>query len=151
MNEPENLRPLHILLVEDNPGDVELTKAALRRCKVSNHLRVADDGEQALEMLRREGDAAGAPLPDLVFLDLNMPKKGGLEVLAEMKKDPDLRRIPVVVMTSSKAEEDILRSYDLHANCFVTKPVDLEQFRTVVKSIEEFWFTIVKLPTAMCS
>lgn len=138
---------VEILLVEDNPGDVRLTVEALKEAKVSNNLHVAEDGIDAMAFLRREGKYADAPRPDLILLDLNLPKKDGREVLAEVKSDHDLRRIPVVVMTTSKAEEDILRSYDLHANCYITKPVDLDQFLTVVKSIEDFWLTIVKLPS----
>jgi two-component system, chemotaxis family, response regulator Rcp1 len=140
-------RPIDILLVEDNPGDVRLTREALREGKVRNHLYVAADGVEALRFLRREGEHADAVRPDLILLDLNLPKKDGREVLEEIKGDPALRSIPVVVLTSSQAEQDICRAYDLHANCYVTKPVDLEQFITVVKSIEAFWFTIVKLPT----
>jgi two-component system, chemotaxis family, response regulator Rcp1 len=139
--------PINILLVEDNPGDVRLTVEALREGKVHNHLSVAQDGVEALRFLRREGKHADAPRPDVVLLDLNLPRKDGREVLAEIKSDEDLRRIPVVILTTSKAEEDILRSYALHANCYVTKPVDLEQFITVVRSIEEFWFSIVRLPS----
>jgi chemotaxis family two-component system response regulator Rcp1 len=147
MNDFQQLRTLEILLVEDNPGDVDLTKASLRRSKISNRLIVAKDGEEALTILRRNGHEAGGTLPDLILLDLNLPKRSGAEVLAEIKQDPALRRIPVVIMTSSKAEEDIVRSYDLHANCYVTKPVDLEQFRNVVKALTEFWFALVKLPS----
>jgi CheY-like chemotaxis protein len=139
-------RPIEILLVEDNPGDVRLTQEALRGGKVVNHLHVAEDGEKALEFLRREGPYANVPTPDLILLDLNLPKKDGREVLAEIKHDPDLRKIPVVVLTTSKAEEDICRSYRLSCNCYVTKPVDLERFMEVVKSIEDFWFTVVTLP-----
>ena len=139
-------RPIEILLVEDNLGDVRLTQEALREGKVSNHLSVAGDGAAALDFLRRNGAHANAPRPDLVLLDLNLPKKDGREVLAEMKSDPSLRRIPVVVLTTSKAEEDVLRSYNLHANCYITKPVDLEQFIRVVKSIDDFWLTVVRLP-----
>ena len=146
MNDFTKSKPIEILLVEDNPGDVRLTIEALKEAKVSNNLHVAVDGVEAMAFLRREGKYAEAPHPDLVLLDLNLPKKDGREVLAEIKSDPALRRIPVVVMTTSKAEEDILRSYDLHANCYITKPVDLDQFITVVKSIEDFWLTIVKLP-----
>ncbi len=138
--------PIDILLVEDNPGDVRLTKEALSDAKVLNRLTVATDGLEALAALRREGRFADAPRPDIILLDLNLPRKDGRDVLAEIKEDPDLRRIPVVVLTTSKAEEDVLRTYDLHANCYITKPLDLEQFITVVKSIEDFWFTVVKLP-----
>ena len=139
-------RPVEILLVEDNPGDVRLTREALREGKVRNNLHVAADGVEALHFLRKEGRFADAVRPDLILLDLNLPKKDGREVLEDIKSDPDLRYIPVVVLTSSQAEQDILRAYDLHANCSVTKPVDLDQFIHVVRSIEDFWFTIVKLP-----
>jgi len=139
-------RPVEILLVEDNPGDVRLTREALREAKVRNNLSVAPDGVEALAYLRKEGQYADAVRPDLILLDLNLPRKDGREVLEEVKADPALRHIPVVVLTSSQAEQDILRAYDLHANCYVTKPVDLDQFITVVRSIEDFWFTIVKLP-----
>lgn len=145
---PDELAPpaVNILLVEDNPGDVRLTQEALREGKIRNHLFVAKDGVEALAILRHEGPHAQAPRPDLILLDLNLPRKDGREVLADIKADEALRRIPVVVLTTSKAEEDILRTYDLHANCYITKPVDLEQFIAVVKSIDEFWFTVVKLP-----
>lgn len=139
-------RPIEILLVEDNPGDVRLTIEALRDGKVNNRLSVARDGMEALAFLHREGKFADAVQPDVILLDLNLPRKNGHEVLAELKADPDLKRIPVVVLTTSKADEDVVRSYDLYANCFITKPVDLEQFMTVVQSIEVFWLTIVKLP-----
>jgi CheY-like chemotaxis protein len=139
-------KPIEILLVEDNPGDVRLTQEAFKEGKVSNNLNVARDGVEALAYLRQEGEYASAPRPDVILLDLNLPKKDGREVLAEIKEDPDLRRIPVVVLTTSLAEQDILRSYNLHANCYITKPVDLERFITVVKSIETFWLTVVKLP-----
>ena len=138
--------PVEILLVEDSPADVRLTIEALRDAKVRNNLHVAQDGEEALAFLRREGEHAEAVRPDLILLDLNLPKKDGREVLEEVKADPQLRRIPVVVLTTSEAEQDILRSYDLHANCYITKPVDLDQFITVVRTIEDFWLTIVKLP-----
>ena len=138
-------RPVEILLVEDNPGDVRLTVEALREGKLGNHLSVASDGVEALAFLRREGAFATAPRPDLVLLDLNLPRKDGREVLAEIKADEQLRRIPVVVLTTSTAEADILRTYDLHANCYIQKPVDVEQFIAVVQSVEDFWFTIVKL------
>ncbi len=137
---------VEILLVEDNPGDVRLTKEAMKEGKMRNNLSVARDGVEAMAFLRQEGQYADAPRPDVVLLDLNLPKKDGRSVLAEIKADPDLRRIPVVVLTSSKAEEDILNSYDLHANCYVTKPGDLEQFMEVVRSVEGFWVQIVKLP-----
>ena len=139
-------RPIGILLVEDNPGDICLTQEALKEAKILNHLSVVEDGEEAMAFLRREGKHADAARPDLVLLDLNLPKKDGREVLAEIKGDEHLRRIPVVMLTSSDAEEDILKSYDLHVNCYITKPVELDQFVTVVKSIEDFWLSIVKLP-----
>jgi chemotaxis family two-component system response regulator Rcp1 len=139
-------RPVEILLVEDNPGDVRLTREALKEGKVCNNLNVVDDGVKALAYLRREPPYEGSVRPDLVLLDLNLPRKDGREVLGEIKSDPSLRSLPVVVLTSSGAEQDILKAYDLHANCYVSKPVDLDQFITVVRSIEDFWFTIVKLP-----
>ena len=139
-------RPIEILLVEDNPGDADLAREALENGKLANNLHVLDDGEKAMAFLRREGAYGAAPRPDLVLLDLNLPKKDGREVLAEIKADPNLKRIPVVILTTSKAEEDVLRSYNLHANCYVTKPIDLGQFLKVVKSIEDFWLTIVALP-----
>ncbi len=139
-------RPVEILLVEDNEGDVRLTREALRENKVGNRLNVVEDGAEAMAFLRRQGSYASAPRPDIILLDLNLPRKDGREVLAEIKCDADLKRIPVVILTTSKAEEDILRSYNLHANCYVTKPVGFEQFVVVVKSIENFWLTIVKLP-----
>jgi len=143
-------QPIDILLVEDNPGDVRLTEEALKEGKVWNRLSVARDGVVALEFLRREGTFAGAPTPDLILLDLNLPRKDGREVLGEIKEDTKLRNIPVVILTTSKAEEDILRSYRLHANCYITKPVDLEQFMNVVKTVEDFWLCIVKLPPSEC-
>ena len=139
--------PIEILLVEDSPGDVRLTVEALRDGKVLNNLSVATDGVEALAFLRREGLHADAPRPDLILLDLNMPKKDGREVLAEIKSDDQLRRIPVVILTTSEAEQDIVKSYDLHANCYITKPVDFDQFIAVVQSVEDFWLTMVKLPT----
>ena len=139
-------RPIEVLLVEDNPGDVRLTREALKDGKVSNNLSVAPDGVEALRFLRREGAYAEAPRPDVVLLDLNLPKKDGRQVLQEMKADPSLRTIPVVILTSSEAERDIAGAYELQANCYITKPVDLDQFITVVRSIEDFWFSIVKLP-----
>ena len=139
-------QPVEILLVEDNPGDVRLTREALREGKVRNNLAVASDGFEAIAYLRKEAGYAGALRPDLILLDLNLPRKDGREVLQEIKADPSLRNIPVVVLTSSQAEEDIVRVYDLHANCYVTKPVDLDQFFRVVESIEDFWLTTVKLP-----
>jgi CheY-like chemotaxis protein len=139
--------PFSILLVEDNPGDIDLTRLALRDAKVHVRLHVATDGVEAIDFLRRRGTHAGAPRPDLVLLDLNLPRKDGREVLAEIKGDPELRTIPVVVLSSSEAERDILRSYELHANCYVTKPVDLDRLIEIVNSIEEFWMTIVRLPS----
>jgi len=147
MNEQERTTPVEILLVEDNPGDVRLTQEALKESKVTNNLSVAEEGVEALAFLKREGKYADAPRPDLLLLDLNLPKKDGRELLEEIKADEHLRRIPVVVLTTSKAEEDILRMYDQHANCYITKPIDFDQFIDVVKSIEDFWLTIVKLPT----
>jgi CheY-like chemotaxis protein len=139
-------KPIDVLLVEDNPGDVRLTMEALKDGKVRNDLYVARDGVEAMAFLHREGQYTEVPRPDLVLLDLNLPRKDGREVLAEMKTDETLRRIPVVVLTTSQAEEDILKTYDLHANCYITKPVDLDQFIQIVQSIEEFWLTIVTLP-----
>ena len=138
--------PVEILLVEDNPGDVRLTQEALKEGKVYNNLHWAKDGVEALEFLRQQGKHGKAPRPDIILLDLNLPKKDGREVLEEIKTDEDLKRIPVVVLTTSKAEEDVLRTYNLHANCYVTKPVDLEKFIVVVKSIDVFWLTVVTLP-----
>ncbi len=138
--------PVEILLVEDNPGDVRLTKEALREGKVYNNLHWAKDGVEALKFLRREGKHAKAPRPDIILLDLNLPKKDGREVLEIIKGDERLKHIPVVVLTTSKAEEDVVKSYALHANCYVTKPVDLEKFIVVVKSIDRFWLTVVTLP-----
>jgi chemotaxis family two-component system response regulator Rcp1 len=140
------IEPIEILLVEDSPGDADLAREALDGAKVRNNLHVVGDGEEAMAFLRRKGRHANAPRPGMVLLDLNLPKKDGREVLAEIKGDPDLKRIPVVVLTISKEEEDVLRSYDLHANCYITKPIDLAQFLKVVRSIEEFWLTIVRLP-----
>jgi chemotaxis family two-component system response regulator Rcp1 len=142
----ESTPPVEILLVEDNPGDVRLTKEALREGKVYSNLHWAKDGVEALEFLRREGPHANAPRPDIILLDLNLPKKDGREVLSVIKNDDALKNIPVVVLTTSKSEEDILRSYELHANCYVTKPVDLDQFIRVVQSIDGFWLTVVTLP-----
>jgi chemotaxis family two-component system response regulator Rcp1 len=147
MNIANGGRAVEILLVEDNLGDIRLTREALKECKVHNNLHVVTDGHEALAFLRREGPYASKPRPDLVLLDLNLPKKNGRSVLAEIKSDPALKRIPVVILTTSQAEEDILRAYELNVNCYVTKPVDLDQFVKVVKSIEDFWLTIVKLPT----
>ena len=137
---------IEILMVEDNPGDVGLTKAALEDGKIANHLHVCVNGEDALAFLQREGEYAGAPRPDIILLDLNLPGMHGAELLEEIKKDPILTRIPVVVLTTSTADEDILRAYQLHASCYITKPVDFEQFIKVVHSFEDFWFAVVKLP-----
>ncbi|HLA37932.1 MAG TPA: response regulator [Candidatus Brocadiales bacterium] len=142
-------RPVNILLVEDNLGDVRLTQEALKEGKVINNLSVARDGEEAMEFLWRKGKYANAIRPDLILLDLNMPKKDGRAVLADIKNDEELRNIPVVVLTTSVAEQDILKAYNLHANCYITKPVDLGQFIEVVKNINDFWFTVVKLPTKL--
>jgi len=138
--------PIEILLVEDSPSDVDLTREALEDTKVHNNLSVVGDGVEAIAFLKREGQYANAPHPDLILLDLNLPKMGGREVLAEIKNDPNLRRIPVVVLTTSAAEQDIVESYNLHANCYVKKPVDLDAFIQVVRSIDNFWLAIVKLP-----
>lgn len=146
-NTPGN--PIEILLVEDNPGDVDLTIEALKDAKIANNLNVAVDGIDALTFLHREGDYGAAPKPDVILLDLNLPRKDGREVLAEIKEDPLLRRIPVVILTTSEAEKDVLESYDLYANCYIVKPIDLDQFITVVKTIEDFWLTIVKLPRGL--
>lgn len=140
------LRAVDIMLVEDNPGDVRLTREVLKDSKVHNNLIVASNGEEALACPRKQGKFKESVRPDLILLDLNLPIKDGREVLAQIKDDPDLKRIPVVILTTSKAEEDILKTYNLHANCYVTKPVDLEQFAIVVKSLEDFWLAIVKLP-----
>ena len=140
------IKPIEILLVEDNPGDVDLTREALEGGKLRNILHVVSDGEEAMAFLRKEGKHANAPRPGLVLLDLNLPKKNGREVLAEIKADDYLKRIPVVVLTTSQAEEDIAKSYNLHANCYVTKPIELGHFIKVVQAIEEFWLTIVELP-----
>ncbi len=137
---------VEILLVEDSPGDVRLTIEALKEAKVNNRLNVVGDGVEALEFLRREGKYAKAPRPDVVLLDLNLPRKDGRRVLAEIKEDPSLKVIPVVVLTTSRAEEDILKAYEHHANCYITKPVDFQQFLHVVQSIEDFWLSVVRLP-----
>ena len=149
MNAKDIGKPVVILLVEDNPGDVRLTEEAFKEGKLQNKLSVVNDGEEAMAFLRREGKYSNAPRPDIILLDLNMPKKNGREVLAEIKEDPELKRIPVVILTTSKAEEDILKTYDLHANCYITKPVDLDQFITIVKYIKDFWLSIVRLPTSV--
>lgn len=141
-----NTRSIEILLVEDNPGDARLTIEAMRDAKVRNRIQVVEDGVEAMEYLRRQGRFSDATRPDLILLDLNLPRKDGRAVLAEVKADPVLKRIPVVILTTSRAEEDVLRAYDLHANCYVTKPVDLEQFMKIVSLIDEFWIKVVTLP-----
>jgi two-component system, chemotaxis family, response regulator Rcp1 len=146
MNFDSSPRPIDILLVEDNEADVRLTQEVLQDSKIHNNLMVANDGAEALRCLRKEGKFRAAERPDLILLDLNLPIKDGREVLAQIKADPDFKTIPVVILTTSKAEEDILKTYNLHANCYITKPVDLEQFVTVVNYIEDFWLAIVKLP-----
>jgi len=147
MGKDMDAKMAEILLVEDNPGDVRLTLEASKENKMFNNISVVNDGVEALAFLRREGDYSNAPRPDLILLDLNLPKKDGREVLIEIKTDSSLKSIPVIVLTTSQAEEDILKAYGLSANCYITKPVDLEQFIKVVKSIEDYWFTIVKLPS----
>lgn len=139
-------KPVEILLVEDNPGDVRLTLEILKDGKVNNNMHVVKDGLEALSFLRGEGEFADAPQPHLILLDLNLPGKNGREVLAEIRGDKNLKRIPVIILTTSNAEQDILNAYDLHANCYITKPIDLNRFISVIKSIENFWLTIVKLP-----
>jgi two-component system response regulator len=139
-------RPIEILLVEDSPGDVDLTKLALEDAKLINNLSVVEDGIQAIDFLRRTGSYSNAPHPDLILLDLNLPRKDGREVLAEIKEDPILKLIPVVILTTSDAERDVLQAYALHANCYITKPVNIENFISVVKAIQDFWFAVVKLP-----
>ncbi len=146
MQTSKNVRPVQILLVEDNPGDVGLTIEALKEAKVLNKLTVVKDGIEALSLLRRQGQHAHAARPDLILLDLNLPKKDGREVLAEIKADDNLKRIPVIILTTSQNEQDVVKSYNLHANCYITKPLDLDQFIKVVKSIEDFWLRIVVLP-----
>lgn len=142
----EACKVIEILLVEDNPGDVGLIREAFSEAKVHNILHVVPDGVEAMKFLRAEDNYPDAPCPDVILLDLNLPRKSGREVLEEIKADPKLKMIPVVILTSSKEDEDICRSYQLHANCYITKPVDFEQFMKVVQSIEDFWFTVVKLP-----
>ncbi len=146
MNNATAIMPIEVLLVEDNPGDAELTRIALEDSKISVNLNVVEDGVEAMAFLHKQGNYANAPHPDIVLLDLNLPRKDGREVLAEIKADQKLRRIPVVVLTTSQSEEDILKAYNLSANCFITKPVDFDQFVKIVQSIENFWFAIVKLP-----
>lgn len=146
MDMEDTLRTVNILLVEDNPGDVRLVVESLKESKRPNILKTVKDGVEAMAYLHREGIYANEVHPDIILLDLNLPRKNGKEVLAEIKKDPDLKRIPVIVLTASSAERDILNSYDLNANCYITKPVSLEKFIEVIKSIENFWLTVVKLP-----
>ena len=146
MNFKGKIRPVEILLVDDNPGDIRLTQEALKDGKVLNNLHVAEDGLEALEFLRKKGEFKDEITPDLILLDLNLPKRNGREVLSEIKGDELLKHIPVVILTISRAEEDIIKSYELHANCYITKPVDMNQFIKIVRSIENFWFSIVKLP-----
>jgi chemotaxis family two-component system response regulator Rcp1 len=146
MAEADEWHAIEILLVEDNPGDVELTREALNAAKVSNRLHVVDDGAEGVDFLFKRGRFADAPRPDIILLDLNLPKKDGRQVLSEIKAEPGLAQIPVVVLTTSQAEEDIVRAYQLHANCYISKPVDFNQFLRIVASIEEFWLSVVKLP-----
>ena len=146
MNEHKSPKPINILLIEDNPGDAELVRIALEQAKLYNQLLVVGDGEKAIALLRRQAPYQDIQRPELILLDLNLPIKNGFEVLSEIKSDKELMRIPVVVLTSSQAEEDILKSYNLHANCFITKPLDLNQFLNVIGSIETFWLSIVILP-----
>lgn len=146
MNVEEISRPIEILLVEDNLADVRLTIEVFKDARVHSHLSVVEDGVEALAFLRHEGKYAHTPRPDIILLDLNLPKKNGLQVLAEIKEDDNLKRIPVIILTTSQAEEDIIKTSDLHANCFITKPVALEQFIRVVESLKEFWLTVAKLP-----
>jgi CheY-like chemotaxis protein len=146
MNTEDKCRPIEILLVEDNPGDVRLTQENFKDSKIRNNLYVVNDGVEAMAFLLREGKFGDAARPDLILLDLNLPKKDGREVLAEIKADEDLKQIPVVILTISKAEEDVLRTYNLHANCYITKPIGLEQFAKVVRAVESFWLSIVTLP-----
>ena len=142
-----DLRPIELLLIEDSPSDTELTVEALRAAKLRNHLSAVEDGVQAMEFLRRQGLFAQAPRPDVILLDLNLPRKDGRQVLAEIKADDRLKVIPVVVLTTSRAEQDVLRAYQLNANCYITKPVDFDQFLEVVHTIESFWLCVVTLPT----
>jgi two-component system, chemotaxis family, response regulator Rcp1 len=146
MDANESGKPIEILLADDNPGDLRLAVEALKDAKILNHVNTVTDGVEAMAYVRKQGKYADAPRPDVILLDLNMPRKDGREVLKEIKEDPNLRSIPVVILTISQAEEDIIKSYNLHANCYISKPVDLTQFNVVVQSIENFWFTIVKLP-----
>jgi CheY-like chemotaxis protein len=140
------MKPAEILLVEDSPGDIRLTKEALKESRISNHLHIVTDGIEATNFLMKVGEFKNAPTPDLILLDLNLPKKNGFEVLKEIKENDDLKIIPVVILTTSESEKDILQSYQLHVNCFVSKPVEFDAFFNVIRTIEDFWFTIVKLP-----
>ena len=149
MTQARTGRPIEILLVEDSPTDALLTREALEQSKILNKLHLMENGVEALAFLRREGQYAGTPCPDLILLDLNLPKKSGIEVLQEIKEDEDLRIIPIVVLTTSKSEEDIVKSYHLHANCYIIKPVDFNKFTEVIQSIREFWFSVVTLPRTM--
>lgn len=146
MSSADAARPIQILMVEDSLDDIDITMEALKDAKVSNDLAAVRDGVQAMAYLRRQGDFQDASRPDVILLDLNLPRKDGRQVLEEIKSDPDLQKIPVVVLTTSEADEDILRAYELHANCYITKPVDMKQFIKVVRTIEDFWFTVVRLP-----
>ena len=146
MNPKNATKPIEILLVEDSPADILITREAFQDARLLNTIHVAEDGIQALEFLRREGSHASAPRPDLILLDLNLPSKNGREVLAEIKENPEFKSIPVVILTTSNADEDILKAYDLHANCYVVKPVGFDNFLKAVQSIENFWFSVVKLP-----
>lgn len=143
----EKNKVIDVLLVEDNPGDARLAIEALKESKVLNKVYVVEDGVLAMEFLRKTGEYKDAPVPDIVLLDLNLPRKDGREVLEEIKTDPELKHIPVVILTTSQAEEDIVKSYTLHANCYISKPIDLDQFMKVIKAIEDFWLTVVKLPS----
>lgn len=143
----DSARPIEILLIEDNEGDIFLTKKAFERAKIANHIYVATDGEMGIQMLGKKREYSDIPTPDIVLLDINLPKKNGQQVLGEMKQDSALKRIPVVILTSSKAEEDIVKSYDLHASSYVVKPIDLTKFYEVVSAIEDFWFSVVVLPS----
>lgn len=146
MNDKWRVRLVEILLVEDNPADIRLTQVAIKNSKIANNLHVVNDGIEAIHFLRKEENHKDKPKPDLILLDLNLPKKNGFEVLSEIKNDPDLRRIPVVILSISDAEEDLLKTYNLHANCYIKKPVDIIEFEKIVKSIGNFWFSIVILP-----
>lgn len=143
----KNIRPVNVLLVEDNPGDVRLTQEAFKEAKIFIKLDVTMDGAEAIKFLRKEGEYADVVTPDLILLDLNLPKKDGREVLKEIKTDDTLKRIPVVILTTSNAEQDILKSYNLHVNCYINKPVDFEKFFDIIQKIEEFWLTTAILPT----